>query len=172
MFCGKCGKELISGAKFCQYCGSTQDLQENQVDLPAKTEVASYIETNNNIEKPVDNHQANVLCTISLLLYFVLPIFSIVIAYIMAVFKEDMSPVVSLVFNLMLSVSSMGRLAAYVLMIIARVKYPTSKYAKVVMWIYIILLVIELIVAAILIIACGFAIGSCIGGLKGLSYDG
>jgi len=53
-----------------------------------------------------------------------------------------------------------GIITGIVLMIVARIKYPKSIFAKVLMWLYIIVLLIASIVIA-------YCIVSCIGGLPG-----
>ena len=59
------------------------------------------------------------------------------------------------------ALSGVCTLAAIVLMIVARVKYPKNKLAKVVMWIYIALFAIGIIGSVLLILACAYACRNC-----------
>ncbi len=96
-------------------------------------------------ETPEEKKNANRLCIISLVLY--------------------LSPLIWGLFNSRVSrlISGACSIAAIVLMIVARVKYPKNTFAKVLMWIYIafiILGVITLILAWIFLIEM---INSCAG---------
>ncbi len=161
MYCSNCGKELLEGAKFCPYCSSIQENNQNQVFIP-QSEINDKQEVIT--EPPVDNHSANLLCTISLILYFGGPITTFMLYLVMAVgySTTESLGIFGNVLSLMTLLSSMSGLAAYVLMIIARVKYPKSKYAKVVMWIYIVLFILGIIAFAALAIYCGWYIGNCL----------
>ncbi|MGN0352529.1 MAG: hypothetical protein ACI4ES_12845 [Roseburia sp.] len=59
-------------------------------------------------------------------------------------------------------------IAALVLMIVARVKYPKNVFAKVLMWVYIAIAAVSIIAIAVFIIACGVAIGSCLASCQGM----
>lgn len=164
MYCGNCGKEILENAKFCQYCGTVQDEKTNQVAISTTQQINNY-KNIDKVEQQVDNHLANILCTISLILYFGGPIVSTLLSMIRYVTHYNVSPIYDGIISLLMSLSGLSILAAYVLMIIARVKCPTSKYAKIVMWIYIILLALEVIAIIILAIACGWWLGNCLEGL-------
>ncbi len=149
MFCRKCGKEVPKDSKFCPACG---ELQEVVIEKPVvKTE-----------EVP-NNHLANVLCSISLGLYFGMPVLSFIM-YVLAYgfsYSDTTSAVAGFFGSVISIISSLSTIAAYVLMIIARVKCPKSTYAKIVMWIYIALFAMSLITLMVIIFACAGAVASC-----------
>jgi hypothetical protein len=59
-----------------------------------------------------------------------------------------------------------ARVASVVILIYARVKYPDNVFAKVLMWIYIIIAVLWIVFWAVVLISCGFAFGACFGDLR------
>ena len=59
-------------------------------------------------------------------------------------------------------------IAALVLMILVRVKYPQSVFGKVLMWLYIALAILVVVFIAVTIIACGLAFISCVRNCPGL----
>ena len=143
MFCIKCGSQVNDNDKYCLHCGAPQVKEEIQ---PSSVNVQSVQ------PQPEENHLADVLCTISLLLYFAVPG---VLSTLASAFSEV--TIVSMAFGIL---DLLSVLAAYILMIIARVKCPTSNYAKVVMWIYIVLLFVGILLAIIFIAACGACINA------------
>lgn len=92
-----------------------------------------------------DNSQANLLCTISVILTFGV---SLII---------HLFPILDVVEYITSSCS----LAGLVLMIIARVKYPKNTFAKVLMWLYIIGIIISTILMIAVFVMCGTACISC-----------
>ena len=54
-------------------------------------------------------------------------------------------------------------LAAIVIMIVVRVKYPKNKFGKVLMWIYIIELILTMLLLLIIIITCAGILHDCRG---------
>ena len=58
-------------------------------------------------------------------------------------------------------VSILLAIAALVIMIYVRVKYPKNIFGKVLMWVYIVLFVMYIIFMAVVIIACGIACAAC-----------
>ena len=146
MYCSNCGEELNNN-KYCPKCGTKQEeiVKDDSV-------------------KP-NNHLANVLCTISLCLYFGMPILSVIIYIITFGLTINSDVTDSGVASLFLSGFSLvawaSRITAYVLMIIARVKCPKSTYAKVVMWIYIALFVMGLVALVVMMITCAGILVEC-----------
>ena len=88
------------------------------------------------------------LCIISLILFFGVSMISVAL-----------ESVVKLSSNVMSVISSFCELAGIVLMIIARVKYPYNKFAKILMWIYIVLIVLGIICFIVMVFACSLACG-------------
>lgn len=158
MYCSKCGEKITKNAKFCTNCGATTGEKEPIVEQRA-------IEEKKVKEEVPNNHVANVLCTISLCLYFGMPIVSFMV-YIFSFglsFNDDsaVSAIGTFFTSIMSLLSSVSTLAAYVLMIVARVKCPKSTYAKVVMWLYIALFVMGLITLVVMMITCAGILAEC-----------
>lgn len=63
-------------------------------------------------------------------------------------------------------------IAALVIIIYVRVKYPKNTFGKVLMWIYIVLFAIFIIIIAAAIIACGVACGACVDAIEGCGRMG
>lgn len=143
MYCKNCGVKL-EGENFCQNCGNS--LVPNQTPV-----VAQQVE--------IKDNTADILCTISVCLYFGMPLLSTLLCII------GLAPLAYII-------SPFSRIAAYVLMIIARVKYPESKFAKILMWIYIALFAVSIVLAIILTIACGVSLVWCIAELEKLGEIG
>lgn len=149
MYCSECGKEIANGSLACPYCGKEVETKEAIVE-----------------ERKDNNRLANILCTISLCLLIVVPMLLFVISMIPRIINNSYKTSIPMAF-LSFIVSkgipyTISVLAAYVLMIISRVKCPNSKYAKVLMWIYIAIAVLILIIFIISIIACGASVVWCV----------
>ena len=162
MFCSGCGKKITKNNKFCPGCGKEQSDTTKEVPVVVEEKV---IEQKPIKEEQPNNHLANVLCSISLALYFGMPIVSFVV-YMFTFglsFNNDsaVSAIGTFFTSIMSLLSSVSTLAAYVLMIIARVKCPKSTYAKVVMWLYIALFVMGLITLVVVMITCAGILAEC-----------
>lgn len=118
----------------------------------------TYVNPVNNDKQlsPSDKQKADRLCILSLICYF-----GTSVVAVLAELLED----IPLIGSLVGLVAIMMPPAAIVLMIIARVKYRQSKFAKVLMWLYIILAILSTVIGIIAgllaIIACGSAVNSC-----------
>lgn len=147
MYCKNCGKKLEDNKKFCANCGTKKEVEE-----------IVEVKVENDPTKKDENHLANVLCTISLCLYFAgSTVIGILVMMLSAIpFTGPLAGLLSLA-------SGLCPIAAYVLMIIARVKCPKSTYAKVVMWIYIVLFILSVIALIIMMVACAGLLASCAG---------
>ena len=143
MYCKNCGEKIEDGRSECDSCKISIDEKEEV----KKSEV---IDNKIDLEKDKeDEKNANLLCVISLILYFG----SGTISGIFAVLSSVSGTYIS-------SFTGLCPLAGIVLMIIARVKYPKNKFAKILMWIYIILTLISIIAVIIVIAACVYACGN------------
>jgi len=137
MYCNNCGKELDDDARFCKYCGKEMAKgDENQNNITNINESQEYI------NQQADNSTANLLCTISLFLTIGVP------------FVLRFIPGLQDFIDTIISICGM---TGFVLMLVARVKYPKNVFAKVLMWIYIIIIIAYIVLMAALIIACGIA---------------
>ena len=133
MYCINCGKEVKENSNFCDSCGTNVNIaKENLVDTTIQ-----------------DEKNANLLCIISLILYFGS---GIVFGLLFSLFPNG---------SKLESLSGLSPLAGIVLMIVARIKYPKNKFAKVLMWIYISLTILGLIAMAIFLVACAYALKDC-----------
>ncbi len=138
MKCEKCGNDINPNEKFCTNCGNPVPV----VEQPTPEVVTSPV--------PVDtNEQANRLCIISLILYFGSSLIAGIINFVIG--DSGLS-------NAITSLAALGPLAGIILMIVAKVKYPDNKFAKVLMWVYIGLTVGAIVLA---IIAVVFFVALC-----------
>ena len=122
--CSNCGSNNIGDSIFCSNCGK-QLIQNNQA---------------NN----VDDSKGNILGIISLALYFG---GSVLIAFILRILPVTVRDSFS-------TLSGLCPLSGIIIMIIGRVKYPTNKFLKVVMWIIIGTIIISLVTFIIFVIWC------------------
>ena len=169
MFCRNCGKE-IGNNNICDACGTPvvdnvplnngyqmnqpMNYQNNMGGIPVGNNVNPYQMNqpmNMNLETPEDKKKADKLCLISLLLFFIPDIVGCTILR----FIEDVNDGISAVFALC-------PLAAIVLMIVARVKYPKNKFAKILMWVYIALIIAGILFLILILAACA----ACLSGFS------
>ena len=147
MFCTECGKKITKNNKFCSNCGKEVEIKEAIVEAPVVEQKKESVEDKN-------NHLANVLCTISVCLYFGMPfvsfIFYCITGGIMSYGDDYTSAIASFFSSIVGILSSLSTLAAYVLMIVARVKCPKNTFGKVLMWVYIALFVMGIVTAILL----------------------
>lgn len=160
MFCTECGKKLTKNTKFCPECGKEVEVKEAVVETPV-VEAKPVV-----VEQPKDNnHLANVLCTISVCLYFGMPLISFIVYFItggiMSVGDDVSSAIASFFSSIVGILSTCSTLAAYVLMIVARVKCPRNTFGKVLMWVYIALFVMGIIMSIVLMVACVGMLAAC-----------
>lgn len=113
-------------------------------------------------EKAARKKKANILCFISLGLHIVPGIISGIFTAIMESISKSggSSDITS---TIMASLFSGTYIASWVLMIIARVKYKESKFAKVLMWVYIGILALYVIAAIVVIATCAYILKDCHG---------
>ena len=113
---------------------------------------------------PEDKKQADKLCIISMILMFapmvVIFLKNIILGLLFDAGKEEFyyNIASSYVLGSILTFLMAGcGIAALVLMILVRVKYPQSVFGKVLMWLYIALAILVVVFIAVTIIACGLA---------------
>lgn len=118
---------------------------------------------------PEEKKQADKLCIVSMILMFAPMALMFIADIIMGVLYD--TGVTDLYYSLGSSYAIESVLtfvvfgcgiAALVLMILVRVKYPQSVFGKVLMWLYIALAVLLVIFIAVTIMACGLALASCV----------
>lgn len=166
MKCDKCGEVLAVDDIFCTNCGSpikregTQGPTVNpmqQAPMPQQPNVPGMQQTTGNPsvqQAPVqpltaeeENKIANRLSLISLLLRFASPIVLGVSTIIIEPFSDGLSSIFSAFYPLI-------ALAAFVLMVIVRVKYPKNTFGKVLMWLYIATAIIYILFFVFIAVAC------------------
>ncbi len=175
MKCSKCGYEINEGDKFCRECGQvvesttpekevkekTKNVEEpkEEVKEEVKTEVTTV--TNKPEEKRIVSSMANdtFFCLCSIICYIACPLLTGLFAYLDT--KSD-------VFSPFVRIPMLLPFAAYGLAIYAKVKYPESKFAKILLIIYIVLFVLGIILMIIAVIACAIFLRDCLEGCQGL----
>ncbi len=133
---------------FCAACG-----RPRPVTAPSAASVPQVAKAPEDDFTEQDRKKANILCTISLILFFVV---SNICALLVFLVNETELPfrvrdVLSSLFGLLVTCSEIG---AVVLMIYVRVKYRKSVFGKVLMWLYIVLAAMAVIGTIILVIIC------------------
>lgn len=116
-----------------------------------------------------DKQTCNILCIVSAIL-FGLPLITDISSFLLSTLTttEQMATLLSDYSTLFFGMTGIFQIAGIVLMIIARVKYPQSVFAKVLMWVYIAMIILYIILMILVIIAlvaicsaCGEAAQSC-----------
>ena len=128
--CPNCGANNKTDSNFCESCGTT--LEQNNV------------EAFNNQPIKIENSNAKMLGVISLVLYFAGSTILSTIAYFL---PESFRVMFS-------SLVGLCPISGIIVMVIGRVKYPTNKFLKIVMWIIIGSIILGLIATVIFMIWC------------------
>ena len=128
--CPNCGTNNKTDSNFCESCGTK--LEQNNV------------ESVNNQQVKSEDDNAKMLGVISLVLYFADSIIlSVIIHFLPESFKIPFSSLIGLCPT-----------SGIIVMIVGRVKYPTNKFLKIVMWIIIGSIILSLISIVIFVICC------------------
>ena len=134
MFCKNCGKEMPEGNQFCIYCGTP--IGDGLVNPETNPQPSNPVVTD-------DDKEAKKLCIASLICMYGASLISGVLSYIL--------PPLAPLFG---TCAGLSPIAAIVLMIMARVKYPKNKFAKILMWVYIVQIILALILFIIIVVVC------------------
>lgn len=153
--CLNCGMDNNINSKFCIHCGKPFDINENnnndqneatnQINNETIIQNSNVVPVNDNIQN--DDKKGNTLAIISLLLFFLGQAIGYVLALLLYGMMGSSSYQISALFELC-------PLAAIVTMIIGRVKYPTNKFLKIVMWIFIGCIILGIILMILFMIWC------------------
>lgn len=177
--CPTCGSSENTG-KFCSHCGAQRvedayaAVTDKAVQPPEYTvytpETDPYGTRGGNASAPVsaqDDKNANTLCIVSIICYVAVPIIGGIISSLTngSIYNytdyDSITKGMDIFTCIIGSISALSGLAAWVLMIIARVKYPKNVFAKVLMWVYIGMLALEILAILIIVIACGAMLSTC-----------
>ena len=139
MYCTNCGNELKNDRNFCSNCGSK--IENNNVNNQNNVTIKN--------EKSEDDKYANILCIISIILTFGA-------SFVLGILSYNARNLES-AFDY---IGGLCPLIGLVLMIVARVKYPNNKFAKILMWIYIVLIILGIVAFILLTIACYIMCGN------------
>lgn len=169
--CPACGNPGNTG-RFCSHCGTpapvnpapVQSPQYNAVPGPAPSAASGGKDPN--AFAPEDKKKANRLCIISIILSFVLPVISsLALTFTCLAMYGDVANVMESgladIYIVICGLCGITSLAGIILMIVARVKYPKSTFAKVLMWIYIVILILGIILFAWMVMTCLEELSHC-----------
>ena len=149
MKCSKCGKELNEEQKFCDNCGQKveevkEKTEKEKEEIKEEKEViVEQVKQEKKIVSFMENDQF--FCTLSLILYFG----SGIIETLIAALAESIPSMRSL-----MALVGLCPLAAYALCIYARIKYPNSKFAKILLIVYIVLFVLGILALVLILVLC------------------
>ena len=159
MFCPNCGNNMEDGSVFCSNCGTNNEIDSHfcgncgkqliQNNVTINEQGNSQYNTNNddvinNQTNYNNDSEGNKLGIISLALYFVGSTLFLFISYLLpAGFRESFS-----------ALAGLCPTSGIVIMIVGRVKYPNNKFLKIVMWIIIGSIILELIAFILFFIWC------------------
>lgn len=139
-------------------------MMQNQQALSQTQMYQTYVQQEMERDK-----KANTLCIISLILaaagVFIIPAISAATGSFFTVdpsSSEVMQEIVETANLFPAFGSGFCTLAALVLMIIARVNYPKNKFAKILMWVYITAIAVEVLITIALIVTCIYFLNQCI----------
>jgi len=109
-----------------------------------------------------DKRTCNIVCVTSLVLLLVPIVFGIGGSVISSLLSTGNNVLSNLSGSLSMVLGA-SPITGLILMIIARVKFPQSRFAKVVMWIYIVIAILVVIATTIFIIIMAIFCGECAG---------
>lgn len=154
MKCKKCGEELRSDAKFCYECGQKVDIETNAQEIKEEVNNIKPVVLNENKEKRIVSSIKNdtFFCLLSIACYFGGPILQVLFGYLSEISK---------IFLVFTRVITLLPFIAYALAIYAKVKYPESKFAKILLIVYLVLFILGLIAIVIIIVSCAYMAQDC-----------
>lgn len=150
--CSKCGSELPEVGNFCIECGEKfrDEVEVQKVNEVNNNAVSSEVVSTTTADN-IDEKNSSFLCAVSLILmYLGFPVVLVIANFFPSSFNS---------FFALLGLIS--PLVAFVLMVIARIKYPKSTFAKILMIVYL----IQLALVLFLIISLAYLCNYCSRGL-------
>ena len=152
MYCTNCGKELKESDQYCPECGLKV---ENKKEGKKK---ATKVVDNITEEKQYVSGMKNdtLLCVISLVCMYGMGLINLALLAI-----SNALPSVEGFISFLRGLSGLGPIAAWVLVIYARVHYKDSKFAKTLLIIYIIQAALVIVGVILLIATCANILHDC-----------
>ena len=169
-FCGECGEPKVIAASFAPKPAAAAAAAPAPAPAPVPAPVAapapSQPSGNNpsaNKETPEDKKAAEKLCIISLICMYAGPAVFGAMFYGLEYLGESLGSEVVQYLSLIPGILYCASwVAAIVLMIMARVKYPKNTFAKVLMWIYIGQAILSVIAVILFVILCAASVSYCV----------
>lgn len=137
-YCTNCGKKLIQNSNYCDNCGYKIDNVNTNNNVNINTNTNSTSNANNNIEKVNDNSKYYVIANTVL-------VFS-------GLFLESKA------------YTPFALLAAFIIIITAKIKYPKTTTVNVVFWIeltYLIMFMAFIVFVLVMCNSCGDSFRGC-----------
>ncbi|MCR4618449.1 MAG: hypothetical protein K5669_09745 [Lachnospiraceae bacterium] len=130
-------------------------------EVPSEPGTQNIIQPEASAEPSESKKLERLLCFLSLGLYILGPSVISIPLYLLEIVGVSETPVMSVLSSIGSALGSISYIAAWVLMIIARVKFKKSVFAKVLMWVYIGIFAVSVLAVIILIISCIEFLRSC-----------
>ena len=153
MKCNFCGQELKEKDKYCPNCGKKVEIiKDNSTKIVLNNNDPYYEEQ---YIKGLNNDTT--LCIASLICAYAIPIISIVLENL-----SRLIPPLENFFGYLSGILWIPSLAALPLAIYAKVKYPQSTFAKVLIIVYLLQFILGILAVVILTITCINSLRDCV----------
>ena len=159
MFCNQCGKKLRKTDVYCPECGSKNEIEGNNEAQYTNNQMP------NNVQVELDKHgekryikgmeNDTAICILSLILMYGVPFISVILSILSVI------PIIGILTTIVNMLLAFAPLAALALAIYARVHYKESRFAKILLIVYIVEAVLAIIGTIIIIIGCVNVLESC-----------
>ena len=159
--CPGCGAKNNINAKFCISCGTklvenTNTNVNNEANVEnnsINTNPTPVVNNGVSVQTEKDKRNATLLGVLSLVFYFVGSSLIYSLSYMFKYSFEELYTMIS-------TLGGLSPIAGIVLMIVGRIKYPTNKFLKVVMWIIIGSIIAGLVLFILLVVFCYVTCGT------------
>ncbi len=168
-FCGECGEPKVIAASFAPKPADVPASTPAPAPVPAPVQTqeepskAPQSNTSAKGETREEKKAAEKMCIISLICMYASPVVFGTMFYGLESLGESLgSDIISYLALIPGLIYCLSGIAAIVLMIVARVKYPKNTFAKVVMWIYIGQAILSVVATILTIIFCAASFSYCV----------